>query len=382
MIKSFSASTREIDDAQLAVGEITNALDLDKNLLKNSLGIISCFSEFHDTGVLKAICDALPFDCIGATSCLSAAGGEVDQIILTITVLTSDDCSFQTAEIPVTENLRDSVAPKISEMNEKSGEKPKLLLTYFPLINTVGGDVLLKGIDEAAGGVPLFGTIAVDHTMDFSTSKTILNGMAYRESVVLGAVYGNVNISFEVASLNGNKVRKQKAIITASEGNILTGVNSKPVLDYLEEIGLTKHDLERGLPIIPLIVDFKDSTKPVARAIYAMTPEGYAVCGGLMPVGATLAIGRLDMDDVLITTDACLSQFTEKDCTVLCYSCLSRYLALGTDNNIEAEKVDELTGDSTYNFAYSGGEICPLPDENGRLINYFHNYSIIFCKIN
>ena len=84
MIKSISATTREIDDAQAAVSELKSALDLEKNLLKNSLGIISCFSDFAETGVLKAICAALPFDCIGATTCICAAGQEIDQIMLTI----------------------------------------------------------------------------------------------------------------------------------------------------------------------------------------------------------------------------------------------------------------------------------------------------------
>ena len=68
MIKSFVATTREVDDVQAAVAEITAALDLEKNLLKNSLGVISCFSDFEETGVLKAICDSLPFDCIGSTT--------------------------------------------------------------------------------------------------------------------------------------------------------------------------------------------------------------------------------------------------------------------------------------------------------------------------
>ena len=125
MIKSIFATTRELFETEDAVAEITAALDLEKNLLTNSLGIITCFSEFDDTGVLKAVCDALPFECIGATSCLCAAGPEVDEIILAITVLTSDDCVFRTVEIPVTENYEDSFASVLSELCEKSGEQPK-----------------------------------------------------------------------------------------------------------------------------------------------------------------------------------------------------------------------------------------------------------------
>jgi len=381
MIKSFSAATREIDDVGAAVAEIKEALNLEKNMLKNSLGIITCFSEFDDTGVLKAICETLPFDCIGATSCLSSAGGETDQIIFAITVLTSDDCTFQTTVIPITESYGENIGSAVSEMFKKSGDKPKLLLSYFPLINTVGCDLILMEIDKASGGIPLFGTVAIDHTVDYSTSKTILNGAAYREAVVLGAIYGNPNFSFDMASLDESKIRKQKAIITASDNNILTGVNGKSVPEYLEEIGLTKDEIANGLNIIPLVVDYNDGTKPVARAIYALTPEGHAICGGSMPVGATLALGRLTASDVLSTTEKTLQVFVERNATLLAYSCMSRYVALGMENSAEAEKVIEIAGNHPYLLASSSGEICPLLGEDNKLKNYHHNFTNVLCKI-
>ena len=383
MIKSFYASTCEIDDAQAAVAEIKAALDLEKNLLKNSLGIISCFSEFAETGVLQEICGALPFDCVGATSCLCSAGGKTDQIIFTITVLTSDDCSFKTTAVPIDGNYKNSVASAISGLLEGAGEHPKLFLSYFPMISAVSGDMILTEIDGASGGVPLFGTVSVDHTMDYSTAQTILNGTAYLEAAVLCAVYGNPEFSFEIASLDENKVSKQKAIITASDGNILMGVNGMNAMDYLEEIGLSRAELARGLGIIPLVVDHKDGTRPVARGVFGLTPEGYAVCGGSMPTGTTLAIGRIDMNDVLSTTEKTLAPFIEndKDSFVLGYSCMSRYLSLGANSTAEAEKVAEITGGLPYHFACSGGEICPHPDKDGRLRNFFHNHTIVFCKL-
>jgi hypothetical protein len=380
MIKSFSAVTREIDDAEAAVAEIVGALDIEKNLLKNSIGVISCFPEFDDTGALKAICDALPFDCIGATSCLCAAGEEIDQIMLAVTVFTSDTCSFDSLVIPMCGDYKAAIASSMAVLLEKTEEKPKLLLSYFPLMNTVGGDMIIEEIEKAAGGIPLFGTVAIDHTADYSQSKTIHNGVMYRESVVLGAVYGEPDFSFAVASLNENKIRKQKAIITASQGNILIGVNGKPVLEYLEEIGLIKQEVAMGLPSIPFVIEHKESEMAIPRAVIAITPDGRAVCGGLMPEGATLAIGRLDTDDVLNTTESILESFAEKDGDMLIYSCMSRYLALGGDNNAEAEKVNKTARGSSYIFACSAGEICPVPDGEGGFKNIFHNYSIVFCK--
>jgi len=60
---------------------------------------------------------------------------------------------------------------------------------------------------------------------------------------------------------------------------------------------------------------------------------------------------------------------------------MARYLILGADTTAEAEKVIEAAGNTQYLFAYSGGEICPLPDENGTLKNMYHNYTVVFCRL-
>jgi hypothetical protein len=379
MIRSFTATTREIDDIEAAVAEILTALEPKKNMLKNSLGIISCFSEFEETGALKAICEALPFECIGSTTHICSADKQTDLIIFAITVLTSDDCSFETVAIHMTERYEENVKSALLPLINSSDEKPSLLLTFLPLISIVGGDAMIAAIDNATGGVPLFGTTAIDHTIDYQTSKTIHNGQMFREHVVLGLIRGSVSCTFEIASLDENKIRKQKAIITESNDNILISINDKPALEYFAEVGLKKEELSLGL--LPLVVDYKNGTKPIARSIFAFTPEDYVVCGGAMPVGATLAIGRVDMSDVLSTTEKVLKQLVEKDCLLLSYSCMARYLALGLDNFAEAEKMGELSGDMQYLFACSGGEICPLPDASGKLKNYFHNYTNVFCKL-
>jgi hypothetical protein len=216
--------------------------------------------------------------------------------------------------------------------------------------------------------------------MDFTTAKTIYNGIAYRRSAVLGMIYGDIKCTFAVESLNEKNIHKQRAVITSSAGNILTGVNGKSAVDYLEEIGITKADISAGSGVIPLVIDRRDGTKPITRAIYAFTPDGYAVCGGIMPVGATIAIGRINKEDIISTTEQLLKSLDEKDCVVLSYSCLARYLILAGDNNVGADIMIKKTGGKIqYFYACSGGEICPLPDSSGDLNNFFHNFSIAFC---
>ena len=388
MIKSFTAFTQEIDDVGSAVAEILEMLDINKNMMKNSVGIVSCFSEFEETGVLEAVCDALPFDCIGATTCLCSVNKKTEQIIFTITMLTSDDCSFETVAIPMIDDYEASVKATLAPLIEKSdNDKPSLILTYLPLLVPIGGDMMLQAIDKVTGGVPLFGTSAIDHTESHLLSKTLHNGVAYRESIVLGLIRGSLessflgtsNCTFEIATISQDKVRNQKAIITESSGNILIEVNNKPILEYLKEFGISQRELTLGL--LPFIIDFKDGTRPLARSIIAVTPEGALICGGAMTVGATLSFGRVDSFDIPYTTEKVLKPLVEKDCLILSYSCMSRFLALGMDNTSEAEKVIELVGDGAYLYACSGGEICPQPDKRGNLKNCFHNYTNVFCKI-
>jgi len=382
MIKSYTATTREIDDPQAAVAEILAMLAPDNNLLKNSLGIISCFSEFEDTGVLKAICDALPFECIGATSCLCSAGQEIDEILFAITVLTSDDCDFKSLAIPITEQYEQNISSSLTALLGHSPEKPALFLSYFPLMNTVSGDLILSALDEATGSIPLFGMTTVDHTADYSSAKTIYNGNGYSEMAVLCAVFGVPKVEFGVASIDDSNIRKQKAIITESNGNTLIGVNGKLAIEYLEEIGYTREEVCTGLGVVPLVIDYMDGPKSVVRAVFTYTPEGHVVCGGKMPVNSTLGLAKhMEKSDVLETAGVNMRALSEKGSTILSYSCVARYLVLGMDNTAEAETLIENAGGTNYMFSYSGGEICPMPGANGKLKNVFHNYTIVFCRL-
>jgi len=382
MIKSLTATTREIDDPQAAVTEILAMLAPEKNLLQNSVGIISCFSEFEDTGALKAICDALPFPCVGTTTCLCSARNEIDEVLFAMIVLTSNDCEFKPLMIPITEQYEQVIHASINDMLEQTAEKPALFLSYFPLMNTVSGDMILSAIDNATGGIPLFGMTTVDHTADYSSAKTICNGDGYSETAVLCAVFGSPKVEFGIASIDDSNIRKQKAIITESNGNTLIGVNGKLAIEYLEEIGYTREEVCSGLGVVPLVIDYMDGTKSVVRAVFTHTPEGHVVCGGEMPVNATLGLAKhMEKSDVLKTTGVTLRTLAEKGSAILSYSCIARYLVLGMDNTAEAETLIETADGANYVFSYSGGEICPLPDANGKLKNIFHNYTIVFCRL-
>ncbi|MGB2579645.1 hypothetical protein AAIR98_001564 [Elusimicrobium simillimum] len=385
MIKTLTAHTEELDDVSLAVSEILEQLNLDKNLLKNAVGFITCHSDFVQTGVVDELCKQLPFSTVGATTLSTAVPDEMGQLMLGISVLTSDDVSFSAA---ATESLTpDNLSTQIETAYKRAAAvlpgQPSLIITFAPLGFNIAGDHVVDMLDKASNQTPIFGTLAVDHTTDYHTAQTIFNGKTYRDALSLVVFSGPVNPAFSIESVSDEKILGQKAIITSSQGNILQGVNDVSVIEYLQSIGLAPNKKIDGLNVIPFILDFNDGTKPVARAMFALTPEGYAVCGGIMPVNTTLGIGSIDHDEVIATTKKSITKIAQSNQNngLIIFSCVVRNIVLGFDVMAEMETVRDILGAKTpYIMSYSGGEICPVPGENGKLVNRFHNDTIITCS--
>lgn len=383
MIKAFTAYTREIDDEDVAVAEILGKIDFTM-LGKNSVGILTCYPEYIDSGIVKALCARLPFDVIGCTTMANATNGESGLLDLNLMVLTGDDVEFSAS---VSSPLSEEQDAPLREMyrgalNKLTGD-PVFIIAFMPLMYNIGGEVFLNILDDVSR-LPVFGTLAVDHTKDYHMSKTIYNGEAFEDSLPMVIVGGNVSPKFLIASLSDKKTLKQNAVITRSEANILKEVNGLPVVKYMESLGLARNGQIEGPSTIPFIVNFNDGAKPVIRAIFAQTPEGYAVCGGVMPENSTLSIGLLDYHEVMETTHKLEEEILEENKinALILFSCVGRNYALGVKTKDEMTEVKNTLGEKMpFQLAYSGGEICPLYDSEGNLKNRFHNDTIIACLL-
>lgn len=382
MIKTISAHTREIDEIGDAVQEILEQLNLQENLMKNSVGFLSCYAEFVDSGVTAAVCEQLPFDVIGISTIGNMCDGQIGDMMLVVTVLTSDDVSFSAV---CTEPLSQEYCRPINDAYKNAAkrlpEAPSFILAAAPLLTNLGGDTIIKQLDSISGGIPIFGTVTVDHNEDYRQAVTIFNGRAYKENLCFILMSGNVKPKFLVASLAEEKIRKQKTIITSSENNVLKEVNGISIIKYMESLGVISGGKRDGA-IIPFVVDYNDGSKPVARVIFLLT-EDSAVCGGEMPMDATLSIGSIDYEDVIATSklamDSILSEGDKQG--LFMFSCIARFMVLGANTSAEMEIISEKLESSKYSYqlAYSGGEICPVLDEKGVLKNRFHNYTFAAC---
>jgi hypothetical protein len=161
------------------------------------------------------------------------------------------------------------------------------------------------------------------------------------------------------------------------------GVNNLTLPDYFETIGLDRNLNSWQSISFPFVIDYNDGTKPVARAILTITPEGYAVCGGFMPEGSTLSLGGIDYPSVISTNTETVNTLMKKEGScLLLFSCQTRYLVLGAHTTAELENVQKLTaGKRPFLLANSGGEICPMYTETGSTINRFHNCTLVACLL-
>ncbi len=384
MLKMLTAYTRETNEVDLAVSDILGQLKLESALLKNAVGIITCDAEFIETGVVKALCERLPFDVAGCTTLASAISGAFGHRILALSVLTSDEVSFSTAvsaPIPaggINEEIRDAYESARAAL---SGT-PSLILSFTPVAPGVSGAEILEHLDTICNGIPVFGPFSTDYTLAFEESMTILNGEATKNTVALILLHGKVNPRFFVSGSADGNLQKQPAIITKSDGCLLQEVNGMLLSDYLDMLGLKPDERDiRTLNSIPLVVT-DDTMVPLARAIYSITPEGYAMCGGNMPVKASLDIGRLDYRAVLEkTTETMKKLLAEENISgILMYPCMARIIMLGLETNDEIRAVTDMIGDrAPYHLSYASGEICPMRSGDNRLMNCFHNFTFIAC---
>ncbi|MDR2785832.1 MAG: FIST C-terminal domain-containing protein, partial [Treponema sp.] len=172
--------------------------------------------------------------------------------------------------------------------------------------------------------------------------------------------------------------------ITSSEGHILKEVNGKPVVEYFEDLGLTKaSETSYAMTSLPFMLDYGDGTPMVSKVFIGLNEQKHAICAGVMPEGSTLYMGVFDKGDVLLTTGKLIRRAIEEtpqSSVMIAYSCISRNMSLGSDIFAEMDLVrKEIAGKLTILMAYSGGEICPTQINKTAAINRFHNNTIVLC---
>ena len=382
MIKSYTAFTSEIDDTELALSEIINQLEPEKNCLKNTVALVTCYHEFATNGLVAELYKKLKFPIIGTTSTAISTNRGYGQLDFSILMITSDDVVFTVAcSSPLAGGLEEPFQAMYQSALAGHTETPKLIISAAPLMLDYAGDNFVDMLSKVSDGVPNFGTLAIDNTLDYSDSYVVFNDKVERDIYGIIVASGNIHPKCFYASFSPEYIFSHTATITKTDGNLIMEIDGAPIIQYLEKIGLAKSGKVTDiLHSIPFILDYAGEGKTVSRVLLSWNKDGYGVCGGLMPEGTRFSLGMWDKADVIGTTTRTIEDsLKDKNVsTLILHSCLARSYALGTEILLETEKVNEIIAERIpYIFSYSGGEICPVRNESNS--NRFHNNTVIAC---
>lgn len=380
MITMFNAFTEEVDDVAAAIEEIRSQLDI-SHFKKNSLGILHCYPDFVETGVVKGLSELLDFPVVGCSTSSQGMARVNASLVLTLSVLTSDDVNFAAG---VSEPVDDDMPQAVADLYHRLfAEPPRMLLTFVPFMLTLGGDEFVEQLDQLSGGIPAFGTQPISDEPDFSNCFTFYNGESYVSSLVLVGLYGAVDPIFLQTSIYAENILKPRAVVTGAHKNILSSLNDMSTQAYLESVGLIQKNSMSSLVSTPFVIDLADGSRLI-RTCLTGDGQGGAILCGHVPVGARLGFAIMESDDIIKSTGEVTQEAVGKaqGRVMLMYSCAARVWSLGGNNRAEVAKVQEIIGDAVpYYFACSGGEVSPQWLENGQVTNHLQNDSLVICVL-
>jgi hypothetical protein len=409
MVKILNAYTEEADDPRKAVRERLDSLDIKNSLLKNSVALLFCHAQFIETGAAEAVYKSLPCDVLGCTSQYFGLpttvgtpakpgapvvdGGD----ILTVTILTSDDIGFVTGvSAPLNEkNVEECVNDLCRRAASSPGESPALAFAFPPTMLNVSADVMSASLNRACGGIPVFGSVALDMSTHIRKPQTIYKAFgqdagqaagesgAFSDRMALLLFRGRVKPRFFHSSFPEKSILPWDAVITGAAGNRIISINNRPALSFLKDMGFYPDGINDGILLYPLVIEYPNKDTHVV-VLQDLGPGGQLICSMNVQAGGILNIGVITADFVFESAKAMAQDLKNGDSGTgfIMFSCFLRNVVLGGNSQAEFELVCKELGGYTgsWLFLNSGGELCPGYTENGELANRFHQYALIACQ--
>jgi hypothetical protein len=385
MIKVITAYTYELDNPEKAAQNILDQIDTKNSLLKNSIALLFCHMKFIEMGVMEAVCKSLPFDVLGCTSMYFALPSQTGEMMLTVTVLTSDDTEFASGvcEPLAVENTEDRIGALYQKTASSLSGTPSLAFAFPPTMLNLTIDIMTAALDRASGGLPIFGTVALDMQVHIRNPQTIYKGAAYSDRMALLLFRGPVNPRFFFLCFPEKSSLAQDAVVTSASGPKLISINNRSAASFLKEVGLIQNDKNEYTHAIPLVVENSDGTNSEVVVVQDVDSNGTLICGRHIPVGGILNIGAITEDHVLESAKKLIQEIkkNESGTGLFIFSCFLRTMVLG-GATAEVELIQRELSDYTGSYLYlnSGGELCPRYIRSGKTMNQALQYAIIACQ--
>jgi hypothetical protein len=320
----------------------------------------------------------------GVTTSSQAVNNAAEDMVLTVFVMTADDITFRTGmTVPLEEDVFESVKDAYDKV--KTAELPRLALSFPPFLNRIAGDAYVEGWERVIPGVPLFGTMCTDDTVDFKESAVIHNGAVAGDCMSYILCYGNINPRFSIGIFSEKNTMPYEGVFTKSKGIYVEKINHTNAYEYFEELGLAKD----GVPdtmfyFVPFLINQVNRGDydgiPVLRELGTFETDGTAVFRGNIDEGSTFKLLQGTYDDVMEIAEKNFGDAAvQPDVNgILIFSCIvRRMLVIQKDSLDELNIAREKIAAVPFMMGYAGGEICPTSVRNGTATNRFHAFSLI-----
>ena len=402
-MKTKFALTTEIDDLDRAARDLTDQVNTDFPLLKNTCGILFCASDMDQKGLLKKIKEKFPYDIIGGTSVAVMTNEKgLNEMGICFMVLTADDCQFiAQASDPILaqpSEVEEEVRKLYGRMKDKANEDIKTIFIFPPYNIDLMMDSYTKSFNKIAPNIPVFGGIPSCKGED-EKSATLFNDEVYTDRLVAVAVTGNMKPFFVKQKVSGSVVERKRKV-TSARFNTVYKVNDQPFTEYLKEIGLSLDEMTKGNSRItfvanPLLVEnlpvegYEEAS--FVRALHKIdVEEGSATSIGEIPEGSVVSVCSLRRDDIAeaasLAMDKIKKQIAGRQAegydytTIFVVSCVGRYIFMMPKNSIEADNlISSMPQNMTLGGFYSCGEIAPSCNLKNEQYNFLHNESMVIC---
>ncbi|MCL2812447.1 MAG: FIST C-terminal domain-containing protein [Clostridia bacterium] len=398
MTKFFTAFTTEIDDTEAAVREICEQLKPQENSLKDTIGIVYFYYEYVEMDVCQAIIDALPFEIVGCVSTYIATNKQYADVALSVTMITSDDAYFAVKTLEgLDTKSKEQIADEITQVlaDFSAPVAPKIVMPFLAPLPHFSGDELVAVANALPKPLPLFGTVAFNMETTEGNHFVVGSGKISTSTFAFVAFYGNIEPKCHItSSFAFDEGVSDSAEITEADGPVLKALNGMPAVEYLKKLGIITHENSvagSGIWAVPAILIYPNGTKTVRAFLGILKGTEYIFATGAMEEGAKVMFGYLNGEKTIASAEQLMKEITaNKENDILAYSCAARAWSLGVKFFAEAQTLAkcateyERVNNATFHYSvtYSGGEICPVYDNEGNLINCLHNYTFIACAFN
>lgn len=247
----------------------------------------------------------------------------------------------------------------------------------------LNGSLLVKGINEASGGVTVTGGMAGDGDR-FQNTWVIADAPARRNRIVAVGFYGD-ELVISMGSHGGWSPFGADRVVTRSDGNVLYELDGEPALDlYKKYLGEFAADLPNSGMRFPLFVRAPEGSSGVIRTLLNIDEAAKSITfAGDIPEGYIARLMKPDINQLIQGAGDAAGEIVmanERPALGLVVSCVGRRVVMQQLVEEELEAVESILGDNVHlSGFYSYGEIAPFNDEPGRC--QLHNQTMTLTAI-